>query len=194
VIVDIVGTGITASFYKWPDGHQKWSVGTAFPAYGAKIDLYFCFHDEPYDIFIKSDIGYLNQDSYPIDKVIKYFGSRYFTNSISYMMALAIKRKAKQINLWGVDMEAGSEYSFERPSVTYWIGQAEARGIEVTTANGLTDPLYLYGYEDASPIVLQMEMRRKHAEVMIEKSEGQERDQWIGKMVAMRDMINIVRS
>lgn len=194
MIVDIIGTGITASFYDWPDGTEKWSIGSAFPAYGAKVDLYFCFHDEPVDIFNKSDIGYLNKNSYPIDKIIKYFGSRYFTNSISYMLALAIKRKAKQINIWGIDMEAGSEYSFERPSVTYWIGQAEARGIDVTIASGLTDPIYLYGYEDASPIIKQMEMRKRHAEVMIEKSEGRERDQWIGKMVAVRDMINMVKS
>lgn len=194
MIVDIVGTGITASFYDWPDGHEKWSVGSAFPAYGSKIDLYFCFHDEPVDDFIRSGQGFLNKNTYPLDKVIKYFGSRYFTNSISYMMALAIKRKVKQINLWGVDMDAGGEYSFERPSVAYWIGQAEARGIKVTTANDFTNPAFLYGYEDMDMVLRQMEMRKKHAEIMIERSEGRERDQWIGKMTGMRDMINIIRS
>lgn len=194
MIIDIIGTGITASFYSWPDGHEKWSIGTAFPAYGPKADLYFCFHDEPVDIFIKSDIGFLNRNSYPLDKIIKYFKTRYFTNSIAYMLALAIKRKPKEIHLWGVEMDSGSTYAYERPCVLYWIGQAEARGIKVVSASRLTEPAFLYGYEDPELLLSQVEMRRKHAEVMAEKTEGREKDQWIGKMVAMRDMINIVRS
>jgi hypothetical protein len=194
VKIDIVGTGVTAGFYDWPDGHEKWSVGSAFPSYGSRIDLYFCFHDEPVDIFIKSEIGFFDKSSYPLDKVIRYFGSQYFTNSISYMLALAIKKKAKEINLWGVDCDATGEYAFERPSILYWIGQAEARGIKVTTSSGLSEPHFLYGYEDLSPLIKQLEMRRKHAELMAEKTEGREHDQWIGKMVAMRDTINITRS
>ena len=194
MIIDIVGTGITASFYGWPDGHQKWSIGRAYPSYGDKVDLYFCFHDEPVDIFVRSEIGYLNRDSYPLDKISRYFGTKYFTNSIAYMMALAIKKKPKEIHLWGVEMDGGGAYAFEKPCVLYWVGQAEARGIKVVSASRLTEPVYLYGYEDLSLLLSQLEMRRKHAEVMAEKAEGREKDQWIGKMVALRDAINIVKS
>jgi hypothetical protein len=194
VTVDIVGTGTTTNFYEWPDGREKWSVGSAFTSFGARIDLYFCFHNEPVDVFNKSDISYLDKHNYPLDKIIKKLGSRYFTNSIGYMIAFAIYRGYKNINIWGVDMESDSEYSFERPCVTYWIGQAEARGINVTIASGLTDPFVLYGYEDASPLLAQYEMRRKHAKMMSEKTEGAERDQWLGKMIGMRDAINIMRS
>jgi len=194
VTLDIVGTGITASFYDWPDGHEKWSVGSALNAYGSKIAVYFCFHDEDIGPFKKAKIDYIDKHNYPLDEVIKYFGTRYFTNSIAYMFALAIKRKYKTINLWGIDMDAGDEWAYERPCVMYWIGQAEARGISVMTASDLTNPAYLYGFEDSAPLIKLLEMRRKHAEVMAEKSEGRPHDQWIGKMVAMRDAINLVRS
>lgn len=192
--IDIIGTGLTASFYDWPDGHEKWSVGSAFPAYGSKIDLYFCFHGEPVDHFVRSDIGYFDKHNYPLDAVRDYFGSTYFTNSIGYMLALAIKKKPKEISIWGIDMEHGGEYSFERPCVAYWIGQAEGRGIKVSSSSGLAQANFLYGYENLDLLMEQMKMRKAHAEVMIEKSEGPERDQWIGKMVAIRDMINIARS
>jgi hypothetical protein len=194
VTIDIIGTGPTASFYDWPEGVEKWSVGAAFPSYGADIDLYFCFHDEPVDIFNKSDISYLNMDSYPLDKIVKYFGSRYFTSSIAYMLALAIKRKPKQINLWGVDCEEASDYAFERPCVLYWIGQAEARGIDVTTSSGLAESSFMYGYENMDMALHQLEMRRAHSEAMARKTEGREHDQWIGKMLAFNHAKNIIRS
>lgn len=192
--IDIVGTGITAAFYGWPSDHEKWSVGSAFKSYGNKIDIYFCFHDEPVDHFIKSDIGYFDKHNYPLSLVVSYTGSSYFTNSIAYMIALAIKKKVKAINLWGVDLDAGREYEFERPCVAYWIGQAEARGIKVTSSSNLAVGCFNYGYDDFSEMLNQFEMRRKHAEVMAGKTSGREKDQWVGKMVAMRDAINIVRS
>lgn len=191
--VDIIGTGATTNFYGWPDG-EKWSVGSAFGSFGSRIDLYFCFHNEPVDAFNKADIGYLDKHNYPLDEIGKKLGSRYFTNSIAYMIAYAIYKGYKGINIWGVDMESDSEYAYERSCVTYWIGQAEARGVKVTIASGLTDPFVLYGYENASKLIAQYEMRRQHAELMADKTEGQKKDQWIGKMVGFRDAINILRS
>ncbi len=40
---------------------------------------------------------------YPLQDILSSFG-RYFTNSVSYMIALAIKVGAKEIGCWGVDM------------------------------------------------------------------------------------------
>ena len=110
------------------------------------------------------------------------------------MMALAIKKKPKEINLWGVEMDGGGAYAFEKPCVLYWLGQAEARGIKVTSASRLTEPVFLYGYEDPTGLLSQLEMRRRHSEVMAGNTEGREKDQWTGKMVALRDVINMVKS
>jgi hypothetical protein len=193
--IDIIGTGITGGLYDWPDGSEKWSVGSAFQTLGARIDIYFCFHGEPVDVFNKSDIGYLDKHNYPLDDVVRKFGTRYFTNSIAYMIALAIMRKAKTIRLWGVDMEPGTEWAYERPCVAYWIGRAQERGIKVETSSELTEPFFMYGYdEEGHRLIKQLEIRRKHAEAMAHKTEGRESDQWVGKMVALRDSINLVRS
>ena len=69
--------------------------------------------------------------SYPYDEVYTYFNSRYFTNSISYMIALAIMRGFKKIGVYGVDMMtsggAGSEYGYQRPSCEWLLGYAQAK-------------------------------------------------------------------
>jgi len=176
VTIDIVGTGITTSFYGWPTGREKWSVGSAFKTYGDKIDVYFCFHDEPVDMFVKADIGYYDKHNYPLDGVIKYTGSSYFTNTIAYMLALAIRKKVKAVNLWGVDMDAGDEWAFERPCVAYWIGQAEARGIRVSSSSNIAVGCFNYGYDDYGDLVKQLEMRQRHAKVCAEKTTGREHD------------------
>lgn len=60
----------------------------------------------------------------------------YFTTSIAYMIAHAIYehdqgQRIGEIHLYGVDMSAYSEYSFQRPCVEYWLGVADGRGIKV---------------------------------------------------------------
>lgn len=146
--VHIIGTGPGLVAYDWPEGVEKWSVGSAANAFitaGKKIDTYFCLHTGQATI---KDHNSICLSDYPIMDIIKYFSSRYFTNSIGYMIAYAIFKGYERIVLIGIDMEVKSEYEFERPCVAYWIGQADARGIEVVTQNGFCDPIFLYGYND----------------------------------------------
>jgi len=44
--------------------------------------------------------------AYPLEEITKRFG-RYFTNSVSYMIALAIMQGYQEIGCWGVDMATG---------------------------------------------------------------------------------------
>lgn len=86
-----------------------------------------------------------NSKPYPLEAAIKRFGS-YFTNQVSYMLALAImqhgadvkgtKSVIDQIGLWGVDMaqhgiDGRSEYAHQRPSCEYFMGVAVGAGIPV---------------------------------------------------------------
>lgn len=86
---------------------------------------------------------------YPIDAIIKEFG-RYFTNTVSYMIALAIYEDVDEIGLWGVDMAHYSEYGTQRPSCEYFIGLARGKGIPVhiPTESSLLSNRILYGQED----------------------------------------------
>ncbi len=96
---------------------------------------------------------------YPTEAIIKEFG-RYFTNSISYMIALALYEGVDEIGVWGVDMAAGSEYAAQRPSCEYMIGIARGRGIDVfiPEVSDLLKCAELYGAE-TSALAVNMEAR-----------------------------------
>lgn len=66
---------------------------------------------------------------------------KYFSNTISFEIALAIMEMSKtpgphELGIWGVDMMTGggggvnNEYSWQRPSCEYWIAAAEFSGIK----------------------------------------------------------------
>ena len=112
---------------------------------------------------------------YPKDFIADQF-RRYFTNSISWMIATAIFETLfswqqgldgfETIAIYGVDMAMGgpsSEYSFERPSVEYFCGIVDGmnksrlvegkKGINliIPQKSDICKTLYLYPFEDTAP-------------------------------------------
>ena len=79
----------------------------------------------------EGNIPYTDLDNYPGDEIINYFGTDFFTNTIDYMLALAIYEGATEINIYGVAMNAPEEYQYQRPGIHFWVGQAMGRGIKV---------------------------------------------------------------
>jgi len=73
-----------------------------------------------------------NAKLYPLQKVIDYFNTSYYTNSIAYMLALAIMEEPEEIGIYGVDMAVSPEYRAQRPSCELFIGIAQGKGIKVT--------------------------------------------------------------
>ncbi len=85
---------------------------------------------------------------FPIDEM----PFRYFTNSIAYMIAYAIYKKATEIELYGVPLLYVEEYTKQLPCVEFWLGYAMAKGIKVTVhspTNIFSPEPYkgLYGYD-----------------------------------------------
>jgi hypothetical protein len=74
----------------------------------------------------------------------------FFTSSLAWMMAMAIKAGAKKIGLWGVDMAAAEEYENQRMSIHYFTYIARQRGIEVGVPHesDLFTPRFLYGIDE----------------------------------------------
>lgn len=81
---------------------------------------------------------------FPYQKLIERYCIRdkndkalpYFTNTVSWMIAMALDEGATHISVFGVDMaqqEKGvkSEYAYQRPSVEYFIGVAHGMGVKV---------------------------------------------------------------
>ncbi|MCG8430377.1 MAG: hypothetical protein MJA29_04315, partial [Candidatus Omnitrophica bacterium] len=87
--------------------------------------------------------------AYPIEDIIKAFG-RYFTNSISYQLALAIAEDFEEIHVYGVDMAVDTEYNHQRPSCEFFLGIAAGRGITVHIPNeaDLLKTRFMYGFEE----------------------------------------------
>ncbi len=132
--------------------HKAWLKNATIPVYMQK------HHDD-----IPSSVAY------PLDDIIKWFedkghnGARYFTNSISYMIALAIYEGYKEIHIYGVDMAHDSEYAFQKPSCEYLIGIAEGMGIKVHVPceSDLLKAGKLYGYETENTMRLKIRGRIK---------------------------------
>ena len=89
--------------------------------------------------------------AFPLKEVFVKFGTLYFTNTICYMIAMAILEGVTSIELWGVVQGGYQEYLRERKGVEYWLGWAAGTGIKIDI-RGITQLFSndfdgkLYGY------------------------------------------------
>lgn len=97
---------------------------------------------------------------YPIEKVWELIPpSRrrsVFTSSFDFLMGMAISEGFERIELYGFEMGSDTEYRYQREGASYWISQADARGIEVVLPeNTALLKKKMYGYEGGSMIYRQ---------------------------------------
>lgn len=147
------------------DGAEVWGVNDvgSFPEFkGKHIDRIFTFDPRSLEWLDKARVApiwswqpYADQ-KYPLKEVMKHFQTSYFTNTISYMLALAIYEKFERIHLYGVDAPYGGIYFMEKSGLEYWIGRAQQAGVEVVPCEGSlmlqTYDGLLYGQRGATSI------------------------------------------
>jgi len=97
-------------------------------------------------------VPYIDLGTYPINEIVGYFGTDYFSSTIDYALALAIYKGFKRIDLYGVNMLSGSEYAHQKAGANYWLGQAMGRGIQVVNHSKVSSLLrtkdgLMYGYD-----------------------------------------------
>lgn len=63
----------------------------------------------------------------PVDQIVARYGD-YYTNSISWMIAMALLEGFQEIHIYGVDMAQDTEYNVQRPSCEYYVGLARGMG------------------------------------------------------------------
>ena len=93
-------------------------------------------------------------EPYPIHDILTYFnGHRFFSCTMAYMMAQAIREKVKKVTIAGAYWKEDSEEYFAHlPSMNFWIGVAMGSGMEVSLSGpcSLVKPYVweppLYGY------------------------------------------------
>lgn len=153
------------------DSYEMWGVNEMWKDPGVKrLDVLFELHDLPWikegkkhkdhypwlcenrdiPIFMQKRFDEIPLSiPYPRDVIEKNF-RHYFTNTISWELALAIHLGFEEIRIYGVNMATELEYHGQRPSVEYFVGIAEGRGIKVylPTECDLLKCMYAYGFED----------------------------------------------
>lgn len=113
-----------------------------------------------------------NSVEYPLTEIVEEFlgkflkGSevdKYFTNSLAFMMALALyedkvaKHGFDRIEVYGFEMADDTEYVKQKGCAEFWIGIALGRGKEVFLPEGnslASGPLYAYQGEGASNVLV----------------------------------------
>ena len=115
---------------------------------------------------------------FPIDEVTQY--RRYYTSSIALMEGLAFHSfmttgKPKEVELFGIHMAAGEEYTDQRPCCEYWLGRMESAGMKVTLAPGgaLLAAKGIYGFEDYNPTCWEMQQRVFAIQGGVKQSDGE---------------------
>lgn len=123
----------------------------------------------------------VNAHPYPKAEVLARFG-RYFTNSVSWMIAHAILEDRIKVGVYGVDMAQDSEYAHQRPSCEWMIGVAQGLGVlvDIPGSSDLLKTPFLYGAEDHNPLRVKMEARfkelserRQNLEQQLSQARGQ---------------------
>jgi hypothetical protein len=143
---------------------------------------------------------------YPLEQMVAQFGD-YFTNTISFELALAITEGFEEIHVYGVDMAVSSkmflhnEYSQQRPSCEFFLGIAMGKGIKIfiPDTSDLLKTRFMYAYEEPQAHKWQhktQEMLRtigqQKAKAINQKHEMQRKeDQALGAELAIMEMDKI---
>lgn len=170
--VAIVGFTNSRNLTPWDDPtFEKWICNNLHKFVPDKWQRCYDLHDDATILKDPEHVAFLQKDQgrplvvwrprkewpssvgFPKDAVTDTFG-RYFTNSISWMIAHAIMENAEEIHVYGVDMAQTSEYGSQRPSCEYFLGLAVGLGIKVYVppTSDLLKVAAMYGAEDDSAL------------------------------------------
>jgi hypothetical protein len=130
--------------------------------------------------------------AFPFDRLaekFKIFDDRaecMMTNSISWMVGLALDEGFDEIHIYGVNMSHSSEYGFQKPSCEYYLGLAKGMGkkIFVPTESDLCKSFHLYGKDEEK----QGEMMKKFEDRM--NFVQNMHNQYAQQQMFSRDMMN----
>jgi hypothetical protein len=181
--VSICGTAPTLANTPWDDkDFEFWACSPAitYPeAEKHKFDLLFELHEAEYYLTVKDRLNAYDVPIYMLEKneviqksmtfpikriqamVNNGYLNKYFTSTISYMIALAICMGYKRIELWGIHMAAEEEYGRQRQACEAWMAYAAGLGIDfyIPGQSELFRCPHMYGYENKNSIEIQARNR-----------------------------------
>jgi hypothetical protein len=212
--VAIIGFTNSRKLAPWDDGEWEiWCINALYKFKDiTRVTRWFDLHDREkidphrlaqYAKFAESNVPvYLQQEwpdiptsvEFPADELRLRFGRRYFTNTISWLIAYAIHLGMEEIGIWGVDMSQDTEYRHQRPNVEYFIGVAEGLGIKVTVpeSSDLMMATHEYGYGTDQGLRKKLLEREAYFREMIggSRQQANKHQQQIAQHQAKIDEIN----
>ena len=207
--------GFTPTRSQAPYDDPEWAVWGmndlhAQPGVAAsKFDAWFDLHDERTILSNAEHVRWLESGAdglpvlmwhprpewptscaFPREAIVSRYG-RYFTNSVSWMLALAVDQvmahatpegdtvpEGAALGVFGVDMAQGTEYAAQRPSCEFFLGLASGLGFSITIpdTSDLLKAAGLYGYDEgAAALRARLEERNAHLRQALAEHEAQER-------------------
>ena len=153
------------------------TVPTAKPWFSSEYTAFL--RNYPGPVFMSRLIPSIpNSIVYPFEAILEKYGRYFFTSSIAWMLALAIESKPKAIGLWGVDMAASEEYSYQRPGCQHFIALAQSMGIEVylPEESDLMQPPSMYGISEQNPRYIKIRARMDEFQARINTLNAQQQN------------------
>ncbi len=121
---------------------------------------------------------------FPYDEIHDAFPRKYFTNSVSYMMALALYQGCEQLGVYGIDMmvsdgSGNAEYGYQRPSCEYFVGIADERlgkeNVDIPRESDLCKAAFLYGTEHSNDWRTGIEKEKAALQAKVQQLEIQQK-------------------
>lgn len=196
--IAIIGT--TSSLVDAPYNDPEWEIWglngayQCIPRWDRWFDMHSLkvlkkYHEPVYFEFLKAagskailahKMGNLpDAKLFPSKKLVNKYG-RYFTNTISWLIAYAMEQNPETIGIWGVNMAMDTEYAAQRPSCEYFLGLAKGKGIEIVIpdTSEMLKCSYLYGIEPVPAYIAKFpdkkrELTNNYNETMAEIDNGQ---------------------
>jgi len=147
-IKEVTILGLGPSRIAHPISGEVWGLNGVYKNH-KDLSLIFFMHDEDIHTYPKHhNVGtiedakalgleIINLDNYPIKAICDEFGLPYFTSTPAYMIALAIFRGYKIINLVGIDYLPSDEtHKPMKACVEAWCGIAIRSGCHISIAEG----------------------------------------------------------
>jgi hypothetical protein len=126
----------------------------------------------PIPIYMTKRIeGIPNSIRFPIEEVMEGHLD-YFTSTVAFEIALAIKEGFKEIALYGIDLIVEQEYDYQKACAEFWLGVAHGKGIKITLpqTSALCKASHRYGYElEPDSLVRMSELVRRKQGLLDER-------------------------
>jgi hypothetical protein len=123
-------------------------------------------YNAPIYMLEKNDV-IKNSLAYPLKRiqgmVNNGYINKYFTSTISYMIAIAVCMGYKRIELWGCHMAAQEEWGDQRQACEAWLGYAAGLGIDfyIPGQSEIFRCPHLYGFEQENSMKIQARIRKE---------------------------------